>query len=151
MLLKRTEKDGVVKALYDSSNILASKWDGTDLTVIFKRGASYTYKGVSKTDYVRFETDDSQGAVLNARIKSYTFEQNDPVDEATIIAEIENSKQEALTKFEEGMVEYMRLISTAYETTPKLTKASLEKLTEMIIKHSELAGANAGVKICACD
>jgi hypothetical protein len=151
MLLKKTEKDGVVKALYDSSNILASNWNGADLTVIFKRGASYTYKNVSKTDYIRFETADSQGAVLNAKIKSYLVEQNAPVDEATIISEIENSKQDVITKFEEGMVEYMRLISTAYETNPKLTKASIEKLTEMIIKHSELLGDKASIKICACD
>lgn len=151
MLLKKTEKDGVVKALYDSSNILASKWNGTDLTVIFKRGASYTYKGVSKTDYVRFETADSQGAVLNAKIKEYVVVQNDSVDEATIITEIENSKKESLTKFEEGMIEYMRLISTAYEKNPILTKPSLEKLAEMLIKHSELAGTNASIKICACD
>jgi hypothetical protein len=151
MLLKKTEKDGVVKALYESSNILASKWDGKDLTVIFKRGATYIYNDVSNTDYVRFETADSQGAVLNAKIKAYSYSKGDDVNEITIINEINEAKDANLKKFEEGMVEYMRLISSAYESNPVLTKASLEKLTEMIIKHSELAGSNAGVKLCACD
>lgn len=151
MLLNKTEQNGIVTAQYDSSNILASKWDGKDLTVIFRHGASYTYNDVSKTDYTRFELAESQGAVLNAKIKAYSFTKNDGVDADALIKEIEAAKANKLVKFEEGMVEYMRLISSAYESNPVLTQASLEKLTEMIIKHSELAGTNAGVKLCACD
>ena len=151
MLLNKTEKDGVTSAHYDSSNILASKWNGKDLTVFFKHGASYTYNDVSKTDYARFELAESQGAVLNAKIKAYSFTKNDAVNADDILKEMEDIKAANLVKFEEGMVEQMRLISSAYEANPRLSKVSLEQLTNMIIKHSELAGTTAGVKLCACD
>lgn len=150
MLLNKTEKDGIISAHYDSSNILASKWNGKNLTVFFKYGASYTYNDVSKTDYARFELAESQGAVLNAKIKSYSFTKNDDVNADEIIKEMETIKANNLVKFEEGMVEQMRLISSAYEANPRLSKVSLEQLTSMIIKHSELAGTNNSVKLCAC-
>jgi len=151
MLLNKTEKDGVTSAHYDSSNILASKWNGKDLTVFFKHGASYTYNDVTKTDYARFELAESQGAVLNAKIKAYSFTKNDAVNADDILKEMEDIKAANLVKFEEGMVEQMRLISSAYEANPRLSKVSLEQLTNMIIKHSELAGTTTGVKLCACD
>lgn len=151
MLLNKTEKDGVVTANYDSTNILASKWNGKDLTVIFKHGASYTYNDVTKTDYARFELAESQGAILNAKIKAYSFTKNDGVDADAVIKEIETIKAENLIKFEEGIVEQMRLISSAYEANPVLTKTSLERLAEMLIKHSEMAGTTSGLKLCACD
>lgn len=151
MLLNKTEKDGIVTAQYDSSNILASKWNGKDLTVIFKHGASYTYNDVTKTDYTRFELAESQGALLNAKIKSYSFTKNDAVDANQIIKEIEDSKREKLKGFEQGMVDQMRLISSAYEANPILTKTSLDRLAEMLIKHSELAGTKSSLKLCACD
>jgi len=150
MLVKRTEKDGVVNALYDSSNILGSKWNGKNLTVLFKHGASYTYNDVSKTDYMRFETADSQGVVLNAKIKAYSFTKNDAVDGQELINEVNQAKADTLTKFEEGLVDEMRLIVSAYETSPILTKQSIERLGEMLVKHGELGGA-ASLKLCACD
>jgi hypothetical protein len=151
MLLNRTEKDGVVSAHYDSSNILASKWNGKDLTVIFKHGASYTYNDVSKTDYTRFELAESQGVILNTKIKAYSFSKNDGVDADAVLKEIEDGKAEVLQKFEEGVVDQMRLISSAYEANPVLSKVSLEQLAGMLIKHSELAGTTTGLKLCACD
>jgi hypothetical protein len=150
MLLKRTEKDGVVSALYDSSNILGSKWNGKNLTVIFRHGASYTYNDVSKTDYMRFETADSQGVVLNAKIKAYSFQKDDAVDSQQLINEVNQAKTDTLTKFEEGLVDEMRLLVSAYEVTPTLTKQSIERLAEMLVKHGELGGA-ASLKLCACD
>ena len=151
MLLNKTEKDGVVTANYDSTNILASKWNGKDLTVIFKHGASYTYNDVTKTDYARFELAESQGAVLNSKIKSYSYTKNDDVDANAVVKEIADIKASNLKKFEEGIVEQMRLISLAYEANPILTKTSLERLAEMLIKHSEMAGTTSGLKLCACN
>jgi hypothetical protein len=151
MLLNKTEKDGITSAHYDSSNILASKWNGKDLTVFFRHGASYTYNDVTKTDYARFELAESQGVILNAKIKAYSFTKNDNIDAAVLLKEIEQDKADVLVKFEQGMVEHMRLISSAYESNPLLSKVSLEQLTSMIIKHSELAGTTTGVKLCACD
>jgi hypothetical protein len=76
MLLKKVEKDNLIKALYESSNILASIYDSTtgNLEIIFKAGTKYKYPNVSKTDYMRFEIADSQGAVFNTHIKKYTYE-----------------------------------------------------------------------------
>ncbi len=151
MLLKKTEKDGIVTALYESSNILASKWDGKDLTIIFKRGASYTYNNVSRTDYVRFEMADSQGVVLNAKIKTYSFTQNDNVDEAEILTEITKTKADELKEFEEGMINYMELMVSAYKGNQVITSKALETLSEMIIKQNTLAGSASTLKLCKCD
>ena len=73
------------------------------------------------------------------------------VDADAVLKEIEEVKAENLKKFEEGIVEQMRLISSAYEANPVLTKTSLERLAEMLIKHSEMTGATAGLKLCPCD
>ena len=151
MLLKKTEKDGVTTALYESSNILASKWNGKDLTIIFKRGASYTYNDVSRTDYTRFEMADSQGAVLNAKIKAYSFTQNDNVDEVTILNEITQTKTDEIKQFEEGLINYMELMVTAYKANPVITPKALVSLSEMIIKHNTLAGSTSTLKLCKCD
>ena len=82
MILKRVEKDEKIKSIYESSNILASTYEPKtkDLTIIFKRGAIYTYKNVDKNDYFRFETADSQGEILNKHIKKYEAIKNDVVD-----------------------------------------------------------------------
>ena len=71
MILKKQEKNGVVKALYDSSNIVASIYNPatSDLDLIFKAGTKYRYNGVSKSDYMRFEIAESQGTVFNTHIK----------------------------------------------------------------------------------
>jgi len=94
MILKRQEKDGIVKALYESSNILASIYDNnnSDLTLIFKSGTKYKYPKVSKSDYMRFEIAESQGNVFNSHIKKYTFEKLENVDTAKIIAEANTLK-----------------------------------------------------------
>lgn len=151
MLLKKVEKDGITTALYESSNILSSRWNGKDLTIIFKRGASYTYKDVSKTDYTRFEMADSQGVVFNARIKTYPFTQNDSVDETTILTEITQTKANELKQFEEGMINYMELMVSAYKGNPVITGKALQTLSEMIIKHNSLVGESGTLKLCKCE
>ena len=81
MILKRTEKDGMIKAMYESSNILASTYNTVNqqLTIIFNRGAQYTYDEISASEYMRFETADSQGKVLNSHIKKHNFTKLDDV------------------------------------------------------------------------
>ena len=43
MILERVEKDGLVKGVYDSSNVIASSYDKSskELKVIFKGGNTY--------------------------------------------------------------------------------------------------------------
>jgi len=71
MLLQKKETNGKTKALYKSSNILASTYSPVTniLEIIFNNGTKYQYKDVRATDYMRFETADSQGKVFNANIK----------------------------------------------------------------------------------
>lgn len=94
MILKRQEKDNIVKAMYDSSNILASTYDTNtnDLTLIFKSGTQYKYPNVSKSDYMRFEIAESQGKVFNTHIKKYTFEKLDNVDVSMILESADDLK-----------------------------------------------------------
>lgn len=94
MLLKKQEKDNIIKVMYDSSNILASIYnkETSDLTIIFNKGTQYKYPKVTKTDYTRFELAESQGKVFNTHIKSYSFEKLDTIDPATILTEVKDLK-----------------------------------------------------------
>jgi hypothetical protein len=98
MILERVEKDELVKAIYESSNVLASTYNRNDknLNVIFKNGGSYTYQNVSETDYMRFETAESQGKVLNAQIKRYAFLKHDNVDTDDYVKKIKDLKDDEL-------------------------------------------------------
>lgn len=96
MILKRDEKDGIVNALYNSSNILASTYDlkKNELVIIFKSGTKYKYKNVSKSDYMRFEIAESQGSVFNKYIKNYEFEKMESIDVVKLITEISKASEE---------------------------------------------------------
>ena len=88
MILEKIEKNGLIEVLYESSNIVASKYNKSakSLSIIFKHGGNYVYSNVPETDYFRFETAESQGKVLNSNIKKYAFikEENVDVSEWTI-------------------------------------------------------------------
>ncbi len=94
MILKRQEKDNKVKAIYDSSNILASIYDKntSDLILIFSKGRQYKYPKVKSTDYTRFEISESQGKVFNTHIKPYGSEKLDDINPDLIVKEIEELK-----------------------------------------------------------
>lgn len=88
MLLQKRESNGKTKVLYKSSNILASTYSPITnvLEVIFTNGGVYAYKDVRASDYMRFETAESQGKVLNAYIKpKHEFDKLESVDTAKII------------------------------------------------------------------
>lgn len=94
MILKRQENDNIIKAMYDSSNILASIYNNNtnDLDLIFKAGTRYRYNNVSKSDYMRFEIAESQGVIFNTHIKKYSFIKLDNVDVSKILNESEDLK-----------------------------------------------------------
>jgi hypothetical protein len=96
MILKRQEKDGLIKAMYNSSNIVASIYNSNNnnLEVIFKSGTKYRYDGVSKSDYMRFEIADSQGKVFESHIKKYPTSKLDNVDITKILDETASLKQQ---------------------------------------------------------
>jgi|FreactcultuFSWF8_1027224.scaffolds.fasta_scaffold00566_10 hypothetical protein len=96
MLLKRIEKDGVIKAIYESSNIVASVYNTNtnEMNLIFKAGTKYKYKDVSRADYLRFELADSQGTIFNTHFKKYLHEKMGNVDITKILEESTSIKKQ---------------------------------------------------------
>jgi hypothetical protein len=140
MILKRVETDVKIKAIYESSNILASTYEPSkkDLTIIFKRGASYTYKNVDKTDYFRFETADSQGEVLNKHLKKYDAVKNDAVDVKKIEDEILNLREEEINKYKREVVDYLKSVIETWDLSGKLKSDDLDRILIMNNKLKEL-------------
>jgi hypothetical protein len=102
MILKRQEKGDIVKALYDSSSILASTYNTATqvLEIIFETGNRYSYQGVAKSDYFRLETAESQGKEFNARIKKYPSTKLEAIDPSVLINEAVNLHTgEKITEF----------------------------------------------------
>ena len=140
LLTRKTEADGTIIAVYNSSNILESRYNGQDLTVIFKGGTSYTYKEVPATDYTRFETDESQGRTLNTHIKKkYEFVKNDKIDTTTVEAEIDEVKAAEVALFGDGLMSFMGLAAFEYNTSKTISDANLKQVAEMIVKYQELS------------
>jgi|TARA_R110000824_G_scaffold184427_1_gene365376 hypothetical protein len=95
MVLNKHEENGAIENLYDSSNILASKYDirGKKLAIIFNSGRQYLYHDVSRNDYDVFEGAESQGKILHSTIKKYKVEKVvDIVDTTLIIEQIQTLK-----------------------------------------------------------
>jgi hypothetical protein len=139
MILKRKENDGVIKAIYSSSNICASVYNNitNELTIIFNHGGQYKYTDVAKTDYMRFETADSQGSVLNTHIKKYTTSKLDNVDTTEILNEVE--LLEAETKVEKTpeeatkeLLQTMCDVISNYFKNGNITSASIKTIKENI-------------------
>lgn len=112
MILKRQEKDGFVKALYDSSNIIASIYESktNTLDLVFKAGTKYRYNGVSKSDYMRFEIADSQGTVFDTHIKKHSVSKLGNVDITKILEESVSLQQQEHNALVEAKRE--RLVKT---------------------------------------
>lgn len=137
MLLKRVEKGNIVKSIYDSSNILASKYDKTtkELTITFKRGAQYKYIGVSSSDYMRFETAESQGAILNSHIKPYKVEKGDTIDSNLIVEEIDKLKSEEVIKKQESIISDMEQIVSNFDQNQTFSEVQLMALAKRITNY----------------
>jgi hypothetical protein len=123
MILKKQEKNNLVQAIYESSNICASTYNNQtkDLVIVFNNGGQYKYTNVSETDYTRFEIADSQGAIFNSHIKKYNFEKLDKINVASIIKEVNElkdaDKQIKVNHYTEEMIEKMKAVIQYYETT----------------------------------
>ncbi len=89
MILNRHLDKESIESLYDSSNILASRYNtiSKKLAIIFKGGRQYLYHDVNKKDYDVFEQSESQGKVLNSVIKKYKFDRVEEVVDVTPINE----------------------------------------------------------------
>lgn len=89
MVLNKHEENGAIENLYDSSNILASKYDTSSkkLAIIFNSGRQYLYHDVLRNDYDIFERAESQGKILHSTIKKYKVEKVDDVVDTTLLVE----------------------------------------------------------------
>ena len=140
MLLKRQEKDNIIKAMYDSTNILASIYnrDTNDLTLIFNKGTQYKYPKVSMTDYTRFELAESQGKVFNTHIKQYAFEKLEgTIDPALLITEIQSIKvDEAKALLEGKQLGVVKLMKgLLIDETKSFTEEQLKPLQDAITNY----------------
>lgn len=150
MIVKRLEKNGKIKAMYSSSTICGSVYDTAtkELTVIFNNGGQYKYPDVASTDYMRFETADSNGSVFNAHIKKKypTFEKLDKLSDtalATILKEVEELKGaedtvsiEVRTK---TMLEAMNVLLGSYISTGKVDYDLLRKVETKIGEYNKVS------------
>ena len=132
MILTRVERGKIVDCLYDSSNILASSYntENNDLTITFKRGTQYIYNKVRKADYMRFELAESQGAIMNSHIKSYSFIKGNDVDTEALINEINQAKPKELTDMEKQFVELLKSTISTIETEKEISEIQLESIVE---------------------
>jgi hypothetical protein len=148
MLVKRIEKNDIIKAMYASSTICASTYDKKtkDLTVIFNNGGRYKYLNVSLTDYTRVETAESNGTSFNTYIKkNYTnFEKLDSLDDAktkAILAEIKELTPEEekvnVAVVEIEMLESMGNLLTDYIKSGSINKDILKKVTENVTNYNK--------------
>ena len=144
MILERVERDGLVEALYESSNIVASSYDKNqkNLNVTFKNGGNYTYQGVSETDYVRFETAESQGKVLNGNLKKYPTLKHEPVDVDKIVKRIKEVKNEELhamlVGIEDTMVSFQNSLHSIDRKDYDYMEKKLDKVVEMITLYKNI-------------
>ena len=148
MIVKRLEKNGKIKAMYSSSTICGSVYDTAtkELTVIFNNGGQYKYPDVASTDYMRFETADSNGSTFNTYIKKKytTFEKLDKLSDtalATILKEVEELKGaedtvsiEVRTK---TMLEAMNVLLGSYIANGKVDADLLKKVETKIGEYNK--------------
>jgi hypothetical protein len=144
MILKKQEKDNLVKAIYSSSNICASTYDKStkDMVIIFSKGSQYQYTGVSESDYMRFELADSQGAVMNTHIKKYPFTKLADVDTKTIINEVATLKSAdekiKINAAVIAMIDKMKAVVTYYDTTEGIESGLLDKVKDAIAAYDKV-------------
>lgn len=95
MILLKHEENGSIECLYESSNILGSKYITNEkkLAIIFKSGRQYVYNDVTYEEYRKFELAESQGKILNSIIKGHEFEKStNIVDVIPMVEQINNIK-----------------------------------------------------------
>lgn len=134
-LLKRITNQAVIEALFESSNIVSSKYDTSnkDLTVTFKNGSQYLYRGVDATDYYNLENAESQGIILNKSIKAKYPDavKLADVDVDAVIAEI-NSK--GLSKNEKQLLLSMESYILVNREANELNLDDLDTIEYLIQK-----------------
>lgn len=95
MLLQSVkDQEGKISSLYDSTNVLASKYDPSSrkFVVIFNNGGQYLYEDVTKTTFDNFQSAKSQGNAIHSLIKRHHVKKIGIVNTDQIITDINSLK-----------------------------------------------------------
>lgn len=150
MLVKRQEKDNVIKAMYKSSTVCASIYNKNtqDLIMIFNNGGQYKYPLVENIDYTRFELAESHGSAFNTFIKKkYTgFEKMIPVDASTLqkimdeINQLKNAEDKSLVDgLSKPMLESMNAFIGSFLTHGVINTALYNKVESTMKDYAKVA------------
>jgi len=138
MIKKKKKINEEIVCSYDSSNILASKYEpkSKKLTITFNRGTQYLYLGVEPNEYKVFEEAKSQGVEFNKIIKIKDFEKLGDVDPIKLVEEIEKGVVEKtdLDKDEKQLVVAMESFLIFHKTKNTLDIAELTDLKYFLDK-----------------
>jgi hypothetical protein len=129
MLIKRIEKDGIIKALYESSNVMASTYNtsNSSLVIVFGTGVGYKYDDVSAVDYAKFELADSQGKIFNKHIKQHTYNVIGEYDLEALKKEMKATKADEIAKINRELKEFAQEIAEHEE----LNEEALANLVQL--------------------
>lgn len=97
MLLESVEdQEGKISSLYDSTNVLASKYDPNSrkFVIIFNNGGQYLYEDVTKKTFDEFQKSKSQGNAVHSIIKRHHAKKVGIIDVESIIEDINKLKNE---------------------------------------------------------
>ena len=136
MKIEHKETEMIVEGLYDSSNILASKFNKRtgNLIITFKGGRQYIYENVKYADFIRFDTDNSQGKIFNTHIKNYTNSLLGTIDVEELIKEITEKTPKVLNEEDKKIVSLFKTFIEESELKGEINKDELKKIKEEIEK-----------------
>lgn len=137
MILNKVENNGIIDVIYESSNVLASKYDTNNqkLTVTFKNGTQYSYLNVPKVTYLIFENADSQGKVLNSTIKQFDATKDGTVDTAIYLSEIGKIKDVERKNLELGLITRLKDITKRYDDYHEFDGPGIDIVLAMYEKY----------------
>lgn len=96
MLLQSSQdQEGKISSLYDSSNVLASKYDPMTrkFVIIFNNGGQYLYEDVTKKTFDEFQNAKSQGNAVHSIIKRHHVKKLGVVNIDSIVEDIGRLKK----------------------------------------------------------
>lgn len=91
MLLDSVEdQEGNISSLYDSTNVIASKYNPKNrkFVIIFNNGGQYLYEDVTKNTFDDFQKSKSQGSAVHSIIKKHHSKKIGLIDVSLIIDDI---------------------------------------------------------------
>jgi hypothetical protein len=146
MLIKRNTNNDVIEAMYESSNIVASKYDKNNnaLFITFKTGAEYLYENVPAKDYHMFELAESQGKIFNKYIKPYyKMSKHGDVDVVELKERMERAKQEEMDGMMKEVALTAKKVHDFYDNNNVIDIAQLKALKNLVNSFLEKTNVDA--------